>query len=201
VARATKAWASATGQGFVTQLSPAGGPPRAVTLMFARRGPDESSPHVVDETTPRFRVELANGGQQVVSAEVRDPEGLSATALQRFPWARWLTVAKASARSEAAAGRPGGSASDPDLRRLVQAATEGKRLRPISETTKRPGRRGHPESFYREVAERYSQLCEQGDPHPRATLANELGYSPNTLAGLLRTARQRGLLGPPKRSA
>ena len=169
--------------------------------MFARRGPDELSPREVDDATPRFRVELAEGGHQAISAEVRDPQGLSATALQRFPWARWLTVAKASARSEAAARRPGGSTSDADLRRLVQAAIEGKRLRPISETPKRPGRRGHPESFYREIAERYSQLCEQRDPHPRATLANALRYSPNTLAGLLRTARQRGLLGPPKRSA
>jgi hypothetical protein len=190
MAKATRPWASATKDGFVTQLWPSGGTPRLVTLLFAQ------GDLVAPATMPLFRVELAEGSR-VVSAELRVPDGLTATALQRFPWARWLTIVKETARSEGAAEAPGDSARDPALSRLVQAATEGKRLRTPVPAPKRPGRRGHPESLYRGVGELYAQLCAEGDPHPRATLANQMNYSPNTMAGLLRKARERGFLRPP----
>jgi len=167
--------------------------PRVVTIPLGHSG-------TVDQRTPRFRAELSEDFR-VSSVEVRDPGGLTAMALQRFPWARWLTAAKTSVRKERAAaraGRPGGSAVDAQVQRVVQAAASGKRVRPPVISRKRPGRAGHPDSVYLDVAKRYAQLCEEGDPHPRKTLATQMHYSPNTMAGLLRKARERGFLGPPR---
>ena len=159
---------------------------KAVMLRFGE--PEES---------PQLRVEW-DGEGRIVSVRLTDPEGLSATALQRFPWARWLTVADGALRT---LGNPYGGGLDGlrifaalDHDKRLERALSGERLRPLSDPSRRPGRAGHPDKFYAGVARDYTALRQQGSLRPTADLAKQRGVSRNTMAGWVRRARERGML-------
>jgi hypothetical protein len=158
---------------------------KAVVLRFG--DPDES---------PRLRVEW-DGGGRIVSVRLTDPEGLTATALQRFPWARWLTVADGALRTFSSPyGQLDGlrilAALEHDER--LERALSGERLRPRPDPSRRPGRAGHPNRFYAEIARDYTALRQQGSLRPTADLAKQRRVSRDTMAGWVRRARERGLL-------
>ena len=158
---------------------------KAVMLRFGE--PEES---------PQLRVEW-DGEGRIVSVRLTDPEGLSATALQRFPWARWLTVADGALRT---LGNPYGqldglrifAALEHDHQ--LERALSGERPRPRPDPSRRPGRAGHPDKFYAGVARDYTALRQQGSLRPTADLAKQRGVSRNTMAGWVRRARERGML-------
>lgn len=63
----------------------------------------------------------------------------------------------------------------------------------------RPGRKGRNDSFYLEWAVRYLSWCERSS-RPVADLAREVSFSPQTVSGFVREARERDLLTwPPRR--
>jgi hypothetical protein len=122
------------------------------------------------------------------------PGRMTASELRRFPWDRWLYAAETFYR-------------DPQLRAWHAAndAGKGAALKTpeappnASAAPRRPGRRGHPDSHYRQIAERYRQLVASGIGNPTATIAAERFANHNTVAGWLRVARQRGYLPPARR--
>jgi hypothetical protein len=121
-------------------------------------------------------------------------EGIVPTRLQRFAWARWLTVADAAARRHLAAGsrRPFVAGREP-LKKAVDIAMGA---------TQPPRRKGpvpRPDSFYAEIASRYLELRADGEKAPTQRLAGERGYNRSTMAGLIREARKRELLPPAAR--
>ncbi len=61
---------------------------------------------------------------------------------------------------------------------------------------RRPGRRGHTGDHYQKVADAYKALMATGETAPNKRIAEEWGYSRNTVAGWVRMARQLGFLGP-----
>lgn len=116
--------------------------------------------------------------------------GILATRLQRFPWARWVTVADAAARRHLSdkAGKwvlPG----EP-LKEAVDTAMG------VTRPPRRKGPVPRPDRFYAELAARYLELRAGGEKAPTQTLADERGYNRSTMAGLIREARKRGLLPP-----
>ncbi|MGO9197453.1 MAG: hypothetical protein ACLQK4_10040 [Acidimicrobiales bacterium] len=135
----------------------------------------------------------------VQSVTLSMPGRMTPTAIRRFPWDWWLGSADAMAREDA------------DWRRRVMldapqevptkaAVGAGKRSGHGPTTQpRRPGRRGHPDSHYREVAARYVELRKAGVRNPTATIAAEKVVNRNTVAGWLRVARDRGYLPPARR--
>jgi hypothetical protein len=133
---------------------------------------------------------------RVRSVRLSMPGRMTATELRRFPWDGWLWLAEDAIR-------------DPDMRRHTNSV--GPRKTAVSPTTAsaksskpgpalgRPGRRGHPDEHYREVAERYRQLRAEGVTNPTATIAAERFVNHNTVSGWLRVARQRSYLPPARR--
>ena len=131
------------------------------------------------------------------------PDGLTPTDLQRFPWARWLAVADASRglwNSGLRLDDPAffGKAEPKALNSAVSAAREGRRP-PRGLSATRPGRRGHPDKHYQDVALRYMSLRKEGITNPTAMLATEYVVSRSTAAGWVSEARRRGHLAPARR--
>jgi hypothetical protein len=62
-----------------------------------------------------------------------------------------------------------------------------------------PGRRGHPNSYYAEIAARYVAIVAKGSRTPIADLAQELFLTSDYVRDLVATARKRGLLTRPSR--
>lgn len=125
-------------------------------------------------------------------------EGLTPSGLGRFPWARWIAVADATRRlmtSERRFDAPNYSESieQVDLDRALESARSGKRP-PRGSSGSRPGRRGHPDTHYLDVARRYLTLRQAGSRNPTATLAEEEHVSRSTAAGWVREARKREYL-------
>lgn len=118
----------------------------------------------------------------IVSVHIAHADPITATLLQRFPWARWLEVARDVARA--------GGATPVVRQRITKA------IRRELGIPNPPGRKGHPHEWYRMIAERYLSMRAQGVSAPTATLAEELGYNRNTVAGMIRRARQLGYLPP-----
>jgi hypothetical protein len=65
----------------------------------------------------------------------------------------------------------------------------------IAAAGKRPGRKGHPRSFYERIAARYTALLPEVRSPTRRIAAEEF-VSVNTAAGWIRKARGLGLLPP-----
>jgi hypothetical protein len=116
-------------------------------------------------------------------------EGLTPTVLQRFPWARMLAIADAGARAF------GQQSWDLANKILDDAQANYDRAFSVG-NRRRPGRRGHPEEFYKHIAARYMAHRRTGAHNPTALLAQEMNYSRSTVAGLIRTARRKGHLPP-----
>jgi hypothetical protein len=147
----------------------------------------------VSERRLELTFQLTEDGRDVnpnpVAVSIRDPAGVLARDLNRYAWSKWLQVGWARARiswNHTAAGARHSAAVTDRVRREVRGLP-----------AVRPGRRGHDESHYAKVAERYKQLViEDGARDPGAQIAKEYDKSRNTVAGWIRIARQRGLLPP-----
>jgi hypothetical protein len=61
---------------------------------------------------------------------------------------------------------------------------------------RRPGRRGHPDRYYAEIAAAYVRIVERGSSRPAEDVAEERGdgYSAAYIRSVLHIARERGLL-------
>jgi hypothetical protein len=132
----------------------------------------------------------------------RDGIKFDASTLRRFAWARWLTIADAAITDlkhpDTRELSDGYFAPDADIAKLVRRQ-RSRQLRARSPSV-RPGRRGHPDSFYKEVAQRYRQLRHQeASIRPTKDLADEYKVNRSTAAGWIKTARARGHLNPGKR--
>lgn len=140
---------------------------------------------MTEEAELYVRYDRDEGGRPTRVAEVGlVGQHLTPTELQRFPWRRWMDVADAIARS-------GGK----DYRKVRPAVRKDKGLPPA-----RPGRAGHDRSHYERVAQRYEQLRQAGNvSNPTAKIADEWGYSRNTVAGWVRRCRELELLPPGRR--
>lgn len=154
----------------------------SLAVHYRRKDPDD--PHSPLDTPDQVALYL--------------PEGVTATAVRRFAWSRWLGVTDAVARhpSDSSWTQPGAEPPTPagSLHRALFAEL-GYRVN----LRGRPGRRGHPEDFYRDIADRYRQLTIRGVRNPTKTIAEERKYSRNTVAGWVRRARQLGYLPPARR--
>jgi hypothetical protein len=118
------------------------------------------------------------------------PHGATPSDIRRFAWQRWLAVADAVSRWRAD--------DETASQAITNAGTDALRhegaLRP-----RRPGRRGHTDEFYKQVAERYVALVASGTRGPRKQLAAEMHVSADTAAGWLAAARDRGYLQQPRK--
>ncbi len=154
------------------------------TVIFSNPGPDKSRSvmRVWFDQDDDYRVR---------TIQLSMPGRITPTELRRFPWDRWLDRADFAIR-------------DPMMRPRVftagleKDASSAKASKP-EPAPGRPGRRGHPDEHYREVAERYRQLHAEGVTNPTATIAAERFANHNTVAGWLRGARERGYLPPGRR--
>ena len=113
------------------------------TVIFSNPGPDKSRSviRVWFDQDDDYRVR---------TIQLSMPGRITPTELRRFPWDRWLDRADFAIR-------------DPMMRPRVftagleKDASSAKASKP-EPAPGRPGRRGHPDEHYREVAERYRQL-------------------------------------------
>jgi hypothetical protein len=142
----------------------------------------------------------ADSNQQVSAVRVSLPDGLTPSGLGRFPWARMMAIAD-SAHVLLTPNPHLGSLrffDYPESLRLsdaVEAAREGKRP-PRGSRGSRPGRRGHPDSFYQGIATEYLAMRQKGVTNPTAALGEKRHVSRSTAAGWVGRARQRGYLPP-----
>jgi hypothetical protein len=121
---------------------------------------------------------------RAVSVQLSIAEGVTPTVLHRFPFKQFLDQADAAQR----------------LLPLSMPSRRFTRLESMAApTTARPGRRGHAESFYAGIAERYNQLLSKGARNPTATIAAERFVSRSTAAGWISQARRREYLPPAQR--
>lgn len=133
--------------------------------------------------------------RQVLSVGLARPMGvvLDASTLQRFAWARWLTVADAAVRDLQAP-----ETSPHPLTDYFGAGVDLEKLRRNAkrrqEAPRRPGRRGHSDDFYRAVSERYRHFRWSGSTSPTKDLADAYGVTRNTAAGWVKVAREKKLL-------
>lgn len=132
----------------------------------------------------------------VTGAHLTKVDGLTATELVRFPWARWISAAthsvQAARRIYAGDGMMGTEARAA-MDEIEESVEEAQRQR------KRPGRGGHPREFYEALAWRYSKLVADGVKNPVQTITDELigrgeHVSRNTVATWVKRARELELL-------
>lgn len=138
--------------------------------------------------------------QYVSAVKLELAEPLTPTKLQRFPWKRMLAVADSSLRS---LERPDDdAASDASWEALHQAFGDEFANPFGSRHERRPGRKGHPDAFYKTVAGAYTDLVSNGVTNPTtriAELSEQYGYNRSTVAGWVSTARKKGYLPPARR--
>ncbi len=127
------------------------------------------------------------------------PDGLTPTALARFPWSRMLAIADSAwvlhSDPSLETRRFFDNPEAKNLERAVEAARHGRRL-PRGSSESRPGRRGHPESFYSEIAQEYATLRQGGVTNPTAAIGEAHHVSRSTAAGWVSGARRRKFLPP-----
>jgi hypothetical protein len=138
--------------------------------------------------------------EHVTAVKLQLTEPLTATKLQRFPWKRMLAVADSGLR---ALWMPeDGAVSDASWQALHQAFGEEFANPAGLPPKRRPGRKGHPDEFYRAVADAYTSLVSNGVTNPTtriAQLSEQFGYNRSTVAGWVSTARKKGYLPPGRR--
>jgi hypothetical protein len=120
------------------------------------------------------------------------PDGVHAADLRRFAWSRWLQVADAHMRLRNNFSIDALGAAQRAGEAVAKAA--GKPVTP-----RRPGRKGHPDSHYQWVADRYQELVLSGSRNPVTTIATEKQHSRSAAAAWVATCRKRNLLGPAER--
>jgi hypothetical protein len=121
---------------------------------------------------------------RAVSVQLSMAGGVTPSLLHRFPWKRFLDQADAAQR----------------FLPLPMPSGRFTRFDPLpAPQTRRPGRRGHPDSFYKEIAETYDRLLSEGVKNPTQQIATTRFVSRSTAAGWINQARRRGYLPPAKR--
>lgn len=131
------------------------------------------------------------------------PQGITPTSIRRFAWSRWLDVADAIARAKEPEEGPHPSwfesqpaaSSPPGKLKRATYAEHGVQVH----LRRRPGRKGHPPEFYQEIANHYQELRRSGVRSPTKTIAEQMHYSRDTVAGWVRRARELGFLTPARR--
>lgn len=122
---------------------------------------------------------------------------LHANDLRHAPWASWFRSAAWTLSLDTETWqllRKYGGVDVPAI------WTAGPAMEPGFEPRNRkPGRRGHPDSFYAEVAARYAVLVAEGANNPTARIASERVVSRATVSDWLAGARRRGMLPPARR--
>ncbi len=151
--------------------------------------------------------DAARSGEVIIGkVGISLPGPMTPSRLQRFPWARCLRVVEAVIRNPGPLYPPIG----PDQRRarqsyhdewgqvavkinqMINEALHGRK----PEVKRRPGRQGHSDDHYKQVADAYKAFITTGESAPNKRIAEEWGYSRNTVAGWVRRARQLGYLPP-----
>lgn len=138
-----------------------------------------SEPKRVTVPEGELRVTFRDG--KLCGVQLDSAEPLTATALRRFPWSRWLTIADAAARLP----RYTRQLTARDRAAMAAVASDG---RPWSTT--------HGDRLYQSIATRYAQLVSEGTTNPVAVIAREQKQNHNTVKGWVSKARQRGHLPP-----
>lgn len=113
-------------------------------------------------------------------------DGFNGTDMQRLPWSRMIRMAYANARLARGFSY--------EMRDELQAATSAASV--DARVQQKPGRRGHPDSFYANIAAEYQEHLADGKHKPTALVAEAHGVSRNTAAGWIRNARNKGFLPP-----
>jgi hypothetical protein len=140
-----------------------------------------------------LRVWYAPGDDRVGRVQLSLPDGLKAKDLSTFAWSRFLAIADAARRRNEAGMDMPPISMDRELSDLVEVAMGRKRSRRVIPGS-RPGRRGHPDEHYEEIAARYTAMVLQGERYPTKRLSEHYHVSRSTAAGWVRGARERGLL-------
>ncbi len=136
------------------------------------------------------------GGDRVTHVMLSLPDGVTPTDLSNFKWSKWIAIARA-ARVEFNAGRDIPPFNEMFRQTSVLVDRMFRAARPDgSSTSRRPGRHGHPDSYYQEVADTYRRCLLNGESHPIKVIAEAQVVSRNTASGWVREARKRGLLEP-----
>jgi len=184
--------------------------PEGVIRLNLGRGSDPAKWEEAGWVEYTVDLDAARSGE-VTIREVRIslPGPMTPSRLQRFPWARCLRVVEAFVRNPGPLYPPVG----PDQRKAREAyhAEWGQVAAEIDQAIneamhgqkpkvkRRPGRHGHPPEHYERVADAYKVLIATGEPAPNKRIADDWGYSRNTVAGWVRKARQLGYLPPARR--
>ena len=137
--------------------------------------------------------------QRVSSVRISLPDGLTPSVLSRLVWSRFLSIAD-NAHVLWNSDRDVATILDTGefkaLERSIDARARRKTTIPRRVCTCRPGRRGHPDSFYEQIAREYLSLRASGRTNPTAEIAKAHYVSRNTAAGWVSGARKRGNLPP-----
>jgi hypothetical protein len=156
----------------------------------------EPVPEVLAQATAQLDVQFDARNTRAVSVTITCQDGLTPSDLQRFPWATFLAIADASNRG--LHGDPN-SVESWHVSDVMRAQRQGQPLPKLPKVAKRPGRAGHPDSFYEAVAEQYRELRSRGVTNPTKTIADKRHVARDTAAGWVRVARERGYLPPARR--
>ena len=131
---------------------------------------------------------------KVTSVGLENTDGVSPAMLSRFPWKKFMLIADVERRmSKFEYGSEELIAHSEQWKEAVNAATEGRKIR-STDPLIRPGRRGHPDAHYKEIAARYLQLLRQGETAPVKVIADEYHVNRSTAAGWVGTARKRDMM-------
>jgi hypothetical protein len=124
-----------------------------------------------------------------VSITVSAQDGLRPSDMRRLPWSTWFRFADVAVRE-----------MQPDEHGdvvLTEASVAFHDAPNASRPTRRrPGRRGHPDQHYQDIARRYRELLSTGARNPTHRIAQENDVPRDTAAGWLAGARTRGYLPP-----
>jgi len=125
----------------------------------------------------KVTVAFADGVDRPVDVRITTNDGLTPTALQRFPWGRWLATADAERRGD-------------EIARWEALGVK------LTTEPRRPGRKGHDRAHYEAVAKQYLELRAQGVEAPAKIIARRGSYNQNTVRGWIRQCRELELLPP-----
>jgi len=175
------------------------------------RGPDPAKWEEAGWVEVTVDLEAARSGEVIIQdLKISLPGPITPSRLQRFPWARCFRVVEAVVRNPGPLYPPIG----PDQRRarqtylaewsqvaaaINQTINEALHNKKPEGLKRRPGRASHPDDHYKRVADAYMSLIVNGEPAPNKRIAEEWGFSRNTVAGWTRKARQLGYLPPARK--
>lgn len=169
---------------------------------FEHRVPADHSYQVVTGKNLGVEIRRANDDQRIVEITVINPDGLRAADLARLPWATVITANDHLVRALADGEDFFGAEPGPNVRAL--RAKTNKLHEHVRQMEHRPGRAGHSDDFYRDVAGMYRAHLARGERYPVQAITNELAakgehVSRNTVASWVKRARQLGHLDAGRR--